>query len=66
MEELIEMYRKTSRVRNFQVDRNLLKRNNISESQWLCFLDLIEDLDLNEEGVRIMLDEISSGRVVLK
>jgi hypothetical protein len=66
MDELLEMYRRTTRIENFRIDKNLLKKHNFSETQWTSFLDLAEDLDLNEEGVRIMLDEIRSGRVVLK
>jgi len=66
MEELLEMYRKASRIENYRFDKKLLKKNNFSEVQWLSFLNLAEDLELNEDGVRIILDEIRSGRVVLK
>lgn len=66
MDELLEMYRKASRIDNFRFDKKLLKKNNFSEIQWLSFLNLAEDLELNEEGARIMLDEMRSGRVVLK
>jgi hypothetical protein len=65
MDELLEMYRKASQIENFHFDKNLLKKNNFSEIQWLSFLNLAEELELNEEGARIMLDEIRSGRVVL-
>ena len=66
MDELIEMYRKTIQVDNFRIDRDILKRHNFSETQWDRFLNLAEDLELNEVGVRIILDEIKSGRAVLK
>ena len=66
MEELIEMYRQTTRVANFRIDKKLLKKHNFSETQWELFLNLVEDLELNEVGVRIILDEIKSGRAVLK
>ena len=65
MDELLEMYRKACRIENFRSDKKLLKKNNFSEIQWLSFLNLAEDLELNEDGARIMLDEIRSGRVVL-
>ncbi len=66
MDELIEMYRQTSQAENFRFDKKLLKKHHFSEMQWASFLNLAEDLDLNEDGIRIMLDEIRAGRVVLK
>jgi hypothetical protein len=66
MDELIEMYRQTVLVENFRIDKKLLKKHNFSEMQWISFLNLVEELDLNEEGIRIMLDEVRSGRVVLR
>lgn len=66
MEELIEMYRNTLLSKDFRADKKLLERHNVSESQWKNFLNLVRDLELNEDGARIMLDEISTGRVVLK
>ena len=65
MDELIEMYRRTNHSVDLAVDKRVLKKNNFSETQWLSFLNLAEDLELNDVGVRIMLDEIKSGRVVL-
>jgi flagellar basal body P-ring protein FlgI len=66
MDELIEMYRMTTREENYRIDKKLLKKNNFSEMQWISFLNLVEELELNEVGARIILDEIRSGRVVLK
>ncbi len=66
MDELIEMYLQTTLRENFQVDRELLKKHKLTENQWLKFLDLVEDLDLNEEGARILLDEVKAGRLKLK
>ena len=65
MEELIEMYRQSTLMQGFRVDKMILERNHISEHQWINFIDLIEDLELNEEGVRILLDEITVGHLVL-
>ena len=65
MDELIEMYRRTNHSVDLAVDKRVLKKNNFSETQWLSFLNLAEDLELNDVGVRIILDEIKSGRVVL-
>ena len=64
MDELMEMYRQTTQIGNYRINKSLLRKNNFSETQWLSFLDLVADLDLNEEGVRILLDEMKSGRVV--
>jgi hypothetical protein len=66
MDELIEMYRMTIREENYRIDKKLLRKNNFSEMQWISFLNLVEELELNEVGARIILDEIRSGRVVLK
>lgn len=66
MDELIELYKQTTRSDNFRIDKNLLKKHRFSEMQWVSFVNLVEELDLNEEGMRIMLDEIRAGRVVLK
>ena len=66
MDELIEMYRLTTREENYRIDKKILKKNNFSEMQWISFLNLVEELELNEVGAHIILDEIRSGRVVLK
>jgi len=66
MDELLEMYRQTIKGGNFRADKNLLKRNNFSEMKWISFLNLAEELELNEEGIRILLEEIKSGRVGLR
>lgn len=42
----------------------LLKRNNINEDQWNCFIELMEDLDLNYQGALLLIEEIKSGRVL--
>jgi len=66
MEALLEMYKQTTSVENYRIDTKLLKENNFSETQWVNFVDLVNDLELGEVGIGIMLDEISSGRVRLK
>ena len=65
MDELVEMYKLTSRRDPSGVDKKILKKNNLSETQWSTFMHLAEDLELNEMGVRIMLEEIKSGRMKL-
>ncbi len=66
MEVLLEIYKQTTSVENYRIDPKLLKENNFSESQWVKFVDLVNDLELSEVGIGIKLDEISSGRVKLK
>jgi hypothetical protein len=66
MDELLEMYRLTANTDNYRVDKKLLKKHKFSEMQWISFLNLVEELELNEVGIRIILDEIRAGRVVLK
>lgn len=66
MDELIEMYRQTVKGENFRADKKLLKKNNFSEMKWISFLNLVEELELNEDGIRILLEEIRSGRVGLR
>jgi len=66
MEALLDMFRQTIDTENYRIDQQLLRENNFSESQWHNFIDLVNDLDLNEVGIRIMIDEIRSGRVLLK
>ncbi|MCB9013413.1 MAG: hypothetical protein H6539_05175 [Bacteroidales bacterium] len=66
MDELIEMYLQTLSAEDYKIDKALLSKHKISENQWLGFIDLVHELELNEVGARIMLDEIKAGRVVLK
>lgn len=66
MDELIEMYRQTNKAGKYRIDKKLLKKYNFSETQWQRFMILVDDLELNEIGVRIMLDEIKAGKAVLK
>ncbi len=63
--ELIDMCRATSLNESFQPDHEFLRRHDFSPAQWKCFVDLIRDLDLNESGVKIMLEEIRAGRYTL-
>ena len=60
------MYRQTISGENFQTDKRLLKKNNLTEMKWISFLNLVEELELNEDGIRILLEEIKSGRVGLR
>ena len=42
-----------------------LQKNNLSREQWNSYFNFIDDLDLNEDGIRIMVDELNSGHLKL-
>ena len=64
--ELIDMCRQTSGNSGFQPDNEFLRKHDFSYAQWKSFVELVRDLDLNERGVKIMLEEIRAGRYVLQ
>lgn len=64
-EELILHFGKDSTSPDQKIDPELLKKNNLSQAEWSCFTHLVEELDLNTIGVKILLEEVLAGRVVL-
>ncbi len=64
-EELIEMFHETNANSEKNINPDILKRNNFSLSQWECFVSLTKDLELNDDGIKILLEEIYAGRVLL-
>ncbi len=42
-----------------------LQKHNLSQEQWNSYVNFIEDLDLNEDGIRIMVEELNSGQMKL-
>jgi hypothetical protein len=64
-EELIEMFHVISRNVESAINPEILERNNFSQEQWDCFVSLTKDLELNDDGIGILLDEIYAGRVLL-
>ncbi len=64
-EELIEMFREINMNSDKTINKDVLKRNNFSFSQWECFVSLSKDLELNDAGINILLEEIYAGRVLL-
>jgi hypothetical protein len=64
--EVIDMCYQTTRNDSFQPDTDFLEKHDFSPASWKCFVELIKDLDLNEMGVKIMLEEIWAGRYVLQ
>ena len=42
-----------------------LQKHNVSQEQWNSYVSFIDDLDLNEDGIRIMVEELNSGQMKL-
>ena len=61
-EELLTLWRASDNS-NHQPDKETIKKNHFTPGKWRNFVKLIEDLDLNEDGIKILLEEIRSGRV---
>jgi hypothetical protein len=64
-EKLIEMFYETNGNSENNINKEILAKHNFSLSQWECFVSLSKDLELNEDGISILLDEIYAGRVLL-
>jgi len=64
-EELIEMFHELSRNVGNALNHQILEKNNFTMEQWECFVSLTKDLELNDDGISILLDEIYAGRVLL-
>ena len=64
-EELIEMFHETNANTKKNINQEILERNNFTLTQWECFVSLTRDLELNDDGINILLDEIYAGRVLL-
>ena len=45
--------------------QDALQKHNLTREQWNSYVSFIDDLDLNEEGIRIMVDELNSGHLKL-
>ena len=64
--EVMDMCWQTTKNESFQPDSDFLQKHDFSPAEWKCFVTLIRDLDLNAMGVRILLEEVKSGRYVLQ
>jgi hypothetical protein len=64
-ELLIELYRQSKKSGSEQPVQETLQKNNLSREQWNSYFSFIDDLDLNEDGIRIMVDELNSGHLKL-
>ncbi len=64
-ELFIELYKQSKKNGSDDPPQDTLQRHNLSPEQWTNYVDFIDDLDLNEDGIRIMVDEINNGHMKL-
>ena len=64
-ELFIELYKQRKKSGSKEVTRKTLSDYNLSKDQLNNYFDFVDDLDLNEDGIRIMVDEINSGHMNL-
>ena len=64
-ELFIELYKQSKKSGSKKIAQETLKDYNLSLEQWKNYYDFIDDLDLNEDGIKIMVDEINNGHMKL-
>ena len=64
-ELFIELYRQSKKGGTSKPVQDALQQHNLSDEQWNNYVSFIDDLDLNEDGIRIMVDELNSGQMKL-
>ena len=64
-ELFIELYRQSKKSGSSKPVQEALQQHNLSPEQWNNYVNFIDDLDLNEDGIRIMVDELNSGQMKL-
>jgi hypothetical protein len=64
-ELFIELYRQSKKSGAGNPVQETLQKHNLSQEQWNSYVNFIDDLDLNEDGIRIMVEELNSGQMKL-
>jgi hypothetical protein len=64
-ELFIELYKQSKKKDSGDPPQDTLQKHNLSPEQWTNYVDFIDDLDLNEDGIRIMVNEINNGHMKL-
>jgi hypothetical protein len=64
-ELFIELYRQSKKSGSSKPVQETLQKHNLSQEQWNSYVSFIDDLDLNEDGIRIMVEELNSGQMKL-
>ena len=62
-ELFIELYKQSKKSGSEKIAQETLKDYNLSQDEWKSYYDFIDDLDLNDDGIRIMVDEINNGHM---
>ena len=62
VELFIELYKSSKRNGTKKLNKDTYRKYNLSEEKWIKYVELIEDLDLDENGIRIVYDEFFSGK----
>ena len=65
VENFIKLYRTLKKGDSEQVVEKQLQKYDISQEQFHSYVNFIEDLELNEDGIRIMFQEVRSGHLKL-
>ena len=64
-ELFIELYRQSKKSHSGNTIQEALQEHDLTPEQWNNYVTFIDDLDLNEDGIRIMVDELNSGQMKL-
>lgn len=64
-ELFIELYRQSKKNGSSKPVQETLQKHDLSPEQWNNYVNFIDDLDLNDDGIRIMVDELNSGQMKL-
>ena len=65
VENFIKLYRTLKKGNDRQVVEKQLQKYDVSREQFHNYVSFIDDLDLNEEGIRVMFQEVRSGTLKL-
>jgi len=62
-ELFIELYKQTKKSGKRSLEQQTLQEHNLSEKEWNSYVNFVDDLELNEQGIRIIFDEIRNGHM---
>jgi hypothetical protein len=65
VENFIKLYRTLKKGDCEEALEKQLEKYDISQEQFLNYVSFIDDLDLNEDGIRIMFQEVRNGHLKL-
>ncbi len=61
--ELAKLIREIRSGNSIDISPGTLRKYGFSQEQWKYFTDISNDLELNEKGMKILLEEILNGRI---